>query len=42
MSDNILMANCDGTFVVTDPVTGVGYCKGTRVTYRSQAWMPTE
>jgi len=36
-TDNTLMANCDGTFVVTDPVTGIGYCNGTWVTYRSQA-----
>ena len=36
-TDNSLMANCDGNFVVTDPVTGVGYCNGTWVTYRSQA-----
>ncbi|MBE0598722.1 MAG: choice-of-anchor F family protein [Desulfuromonadales bacterium] len=31
-TDNLLMANCDGTF---DAVTGT--CKGTWVTYRSQA-----
>lgn len=36
-TDNLLMANCDGTFVVTDPVTGIGYCNGTWVTFRSQA-----
>lgn len=36
-TDNTLMANCDGTFVVTDPVQGIGYCNGTWVTYRSQA-----
>ena len=36
-TDNTLMGNCDGTFVVTDPVTSIGYCDGTWVTYRSQA-----
>lgn len=36
-TDNTLMANCDGKFVVTDPVTGIGYCDGTWVTYRSKA-----
>lgn len=36
-TDNTLMANCDGTFVVTDPVMELGYCSGTWVTYRSQA-----
>lgn len=36
-TDNTLMANCDGNFVVTDPVMGSGYCEGTWVTYRSQA-----
>ena len=36
-TDNTLMASCDGTFVVTDPVHELGYCEGTWVTYRSQA-----
>lgn len=36
-TDNLLMANCDGNFVVTDPVAETGYCEGTWVTYRSQA-----
>ncbi len=36
-TDNLLMANCDGNFVVTDPVLETGYCEGTWVTYRSQA-----
>lgn len=36
-TDNVLMANCDGTFTVTDPITEAGYCNGTWVTYRSQA-----
>lgn len=35
-TDNILMANCQGTFVVTDPEAEAGYCTGTWVTYRSQ------
>jgi hypothetical protein len=35
-TDNLLMANCQGTFVVTDPVMETGYCSGTWVTYRSQ------
>lgn len=36
-TDNTLMANCDGNFVVTDPIMETGYCEGTWVTYRSQA-----
>lgn len=36
-TDNLLMANCDGNFVVTDPVLETGTCEGTWVTYRSQA-----
>lgn len=36
-TDNVLMANCDGNFVVTDATTDTGYCEGTWVTYRSQA-----
>lgn len=36
-TDNLLMANCDGNFVVTDPIAETGYCEGTWVTYRSQA-----
>ncbi len=36
-TDNLLMANCDGNFVVTDPIAEIGYCEGTWVTYRSQA-----
>ena len=36
-TDNTLMANCDGNFVVTDPVLETGYCEGQWVTYRSQA-----
>lgn len=36
-TDNLLMANCDGNFVVTDPILETGYCEGTWVTYRSQA-----
>ncbi|MDO8946406.1 MAG: choice-of-anchor F family protein [Desulfocapsaceae bacterium] len=36
-TDNILMANCDGNFVVTDAIAETGYCDGTWVTYRSQA-----
>uniref|UniRef100_C6DYR5 Choice-of-anchor F family protein n=1 Tax=Geobacter sp. (strain M21) TaxID=443144 RepID=C6DYR5_GEOSM len=36
-TDNTLMANCDGNFVVTDPVMETGYCEGTWVTYRSAA-----
>lgn len=36
-TDNTLMANCDGTFVITDPVTETGYCSGTWVTYRKVA-----
>ena len=36
-TDNTLMANCDGNFVVTDPIAETGYCEGTWVTYRSQA-----
>jgi len=35
-TDNLLMANCQGSFIVTDPVLGTGYCDGTWVTYRSQ------
>lgn len=35
-TDNTLMANCDGPFVVTDPILETGYCEGTWVTYRSQ------
>jgi len=35
-TDNLLMANCQGTFVVTDPIMETGYCDGTWVTYRSQ------
>ena len=36
-TDNTLMANCDGNFVVTDPIMETGYCEGQWVTYRSQA-----
>ncbi|MHB8058619.1 MAG: choice-of-anchor F family protein [Desulfuromonadaceae bacterium] len=36
-TDNTLMASCDGTFVVTDPILEKGYCDGEWVTYRSQA-----
>ena len=36
-TDNVLMANCDGNFVVTDPILEAGYCEGQWVTYRSQA-----
>ena len=36
-TDNTLMANCDGNFVVTDAIMETGYCEGTWVTYRSQA-----
>ena len=35
-TDNVLMANCQGTFVVTDADLETGYCTGTWVTYRSQ------
>ncbi len=35
-TDNLLMANCQGTFVVTDPIMETGTCTGTWVTYRSQ------
>lgn len=35
-TDNVLMANCDGTFIITDEVTEEGYCDGSWVTYRSQ------
>lgn len=35
-TDNLLMANCQGTFVVTDPILETGTCSGTWVTYRSQ------
>lgn len=36
-TDNLLMADCQGGFIVTDPATETGYCNGTWVTYRSQA-----
>ena len=36
-TDNALMANCEGNFVVTDPILEAGYCEGQWVTYRSQA-----
>jgi hypothetical protein len=35
-TDNLLMANCQGSFVVTDPIMETGACDGTWVTYRSQ------
>ena len=34
-TDNTLMANCAGTFIVTDPILEKGYCDGSWVTYRS-------
>ena len=36
-TDNLLMANCQGSFVVTDPIAETGYCTGTWVTYRRPA-----
>lgn len=41
-TDNILMANCDGNFVVTDPIMETGYCEGTWVTYRNQAGLDAD
>lgn len=34
-TDNLLMANCQGVFLVTDPILEKGVCQGTWVTYRS-------
>ena len=33
-TDDLLMANCDGKFVITDEETEEGYCAGSWVTYR--------
>ncbi len=41
-TDNTLMANCQGTFVITDPLAETGYCNGTWVTYRSQAGLDSD
>ncbi len=40
-TDNLLMANCQGAFVVTDPILETGYCTGSWVTYRSQPGLDT-
>ncbi len=34
-TDNLLMANCQGSFAVSDPELETGVCNGTWVTYRS-------